>query len=304
MARRTSQGFVVRPLAGALALAGVIAGSTPAQDGTSSIAGSASATSLAAAVTGGGGATTDSARTIQAEISAPAAGASMESANYRLLASIAWIEPSLRTNLPLVFGIEPPTGPAAGCKSVVVRGLNFSKLGAGSAIVRFDGVPAPAVQVTSDTTIEVVTPAGLDSLANSIGLADVRVENALGSGAALDAYAYLPALELDSPAQPGKSAGISLRAEAGALLFLVLGHASPGVAVKVPPFRGKLAITVDPAVVLDGVPLPSGALALALPLPDEPGLVGFTLDLQALAVTATSPLGGGFSRVLSMTVQP
>lgn len=61
--------------------------------------------------------------------------------------------------------LTPATGAAAGGTAVVVTGTGLS----GAAAVLFDGVPGTALDVTSDTTLAVTTPA------HGIGAVDVVV---------------------------------------------------------------------------------------------------------------------------------
>lgn len=294
---------VTRSLAGLAGLAFSIGSPSHAapQSGSSGLAGSANATTLAQSTAGGGGSAASALTSAESEIASPALGVAMNSASYRIEPSVVWLVPSLGTDQPIVLGVEPANGLVAGGKPVVVRGLNFMELGAGLTTVRFHGVSAANTLVTSDTTIDVTTPPGVDALGNSVGLTSVGVENAIGSSEAGNAFQYLPALELFGPIQVGKAAELSVRTKPSSLLFLFLGFSIPGVGVPAPPFQGQLAVTVNSVAILTAFPMVTGALNLAVPISNNPALVGLSVDLQALSVTSVSPPAGGFSNVLRIT---
>lgn len=272
------------------------------QNGPPGLAGSETTTALAQSTASSGGSAASALTQVEAEIASPALGVAMNSATYKIEPSVVWLVPSLGTDMPIVLGVDPADGLASGGKSVVVRGLNFTELGAGLTTVRFNGVAAASTLVTSDTTIDVTTPPGVDGLGNSVGLTAIGVENAIGSSEASDAFQYLPALELFGPIQVGKAAELSVRTKPGSLLFLFLGFSVPGFGVPAPPFQGKLAITINSTLILSGFPMLTGALNLAAPLPNNPALVGLSVDLQALSVTSVNPPAGSFSNVLNVTL--
>lgn len=72
---------------------------------------------------------------------------------------------------PVVEGVEPTDGAAAGGDTVTVSGSGFE----GATSVTFGGVEAASFEVVSDSEISAVTPAG------TAGAADVVVTNATGA---------------------------------------------------------------------------------------------------------------------------
>jgi hypothetical protein len=272
------------------------------QTGSSGLAGSETVTALAQSTAAGGGSAAGVATKVEAELAAPALGVAMKSANYSMQSSVVWVEPSLGTQHPVVFGIEPASGMSVGGLPVLLRGLNFQELGSGATTVWFNGVAATDVLVQTDGTISLTTPPGVDALGNSIGLADVAVTNAIGSDSRSNAFMYLPALEMFSPAQVGKFAEIVVRSQPNSLLYLFIGNSVPGVGYAAPPFAGSIAITVNRVQVVTAFPMTTGDLVLAIPIPDIAALVGFSIEMQSLAITNLSPLTGAFSRPLSVTI--
>ena len=87
---------------------------------------------------------------------------------------------------PIVTTVCPISGPTAGGAPVTIQGMGFQS----GATVRFGGVLATNVQVSSTTTITATTPA------HALGLVNVQVTNTDGqSGTLTDGYEYtsLPA---------------------------------------------------------------------------------------------------------------
>lgn len=265
--------------------------------------GSASATALAQELGGAGGNATSANAQIEGQLCGSLDGGVLGSANFGLETGVVWTTPLLGTAAPIVFGVTPPEGFHSGGQSVVVHGLNFTAPGAGSAAVSFGGNLAPSATVTSDTTIAVTTPAGHDGvLGNPLGETRVEVQNGQGTAGADDAFLYYPALTLPAPAQLGKPTEIDIQLKPGSKLFLFLGIAIPGISVAAPPFTGRLAIAINPILVVNGLTVPIPNLQLAPQVPNVPAFAGVGLDLQALAVE--SPTVGSFSNVLHVTLFP
>lgn len=272
------------------------------QAGSSGVAGSQSVTALAQSTSGTGGTAAGVSSKVEAEVTAAVTGTVMTSTNYRLQTGVVWVEPSLGTQKPVVFGVEPAQGLSTGGLPLTLRGLNFQELGAGATTVSFHGVAATDVVVQNDGTITLTTPPGVDGLGNSIGLADVLVTNSIGSDASANAFMYLPALAMYGPAQVGKFAEIAVRSQANSYLYLFIGGSIPGLGVAAPPFAGSIAITVNRIQAVSAFPMPTGEVVLAIPIPDDPALVGFSIDMQALSITSVSPLAGAFSSPLRVTL--
>jgi|GEM_PF-1200204 len=86
---------------------------------------------------------------------------------------------------PVVTGVSPAEGPAAGGTSVTITGSGFT----GAAAVSFGGTPARGVSVLSDGRIVAVTPGGAP------GAVDVTVTTPGGTSATggADRFTYVPA---------------------------------------------------------------------------------------------------------------
>ena len=291
----------VAPLTAALLL--TLAAPAPDARGQGGPSGSASATALAQGLgpAGGDKAASASAQT-EGALPGSLGGEVMTSSSYSLQVGVVWTEPALGTDAPIVLSVDPPDGFHAGGEPVIVRGLNFQALGAGSAAVTFGGVPAGAALVTSGTEISVTTPPAHDALGNPLGSTRVEVTNGNGTGGADDAFLVYPALRQATEAQLGKATTIDMRMKPFSTIFLFVGIATPAAAAPIFPFDGKLAIVFSPILALNGLTLPISHLPLAFDLPDNPAFAGVGIDLQMLAVE--SPTAGSFSNVLHVTLHP
>ena len=216
--------------------------------------------------------------------------------------------------LPTLTQILPNTGPTAGGTTVTLTGTNFL----GTPAVTFNGVAATAIVVNSPTQIVCVTPA---NPAGQPLAAAVQVTNANGSASSSALFIYgqpypgtnedftlLTAINGTPNSTPQK------QATAGNILSILLissGGAFNGSAPILvaqgylngfPPFgiAGFPYIHVDPVgalVVFNGaqlpggyvLPLPAGGLPFQYSVPV--GLVGYTLRLQGLALSAAAGNG-------------
>lgn len=84
---------------------------------------------------------------------------------------------------PIIYGVAPLNGPAAGGTTVTITGTHFD---AGTATVTFGAVDATSIVIVDDGTITAVSPAG------AVGIVDVRVTNYGGTSAinALTKFTY------------------------------------------------------------------------------------------------------------------
>ena len=108
--------------------------------------------------------------------------------------------------LPILTGLTPASGPAAGGNTVTLNGSGFQLHGAGAATVTFGGVPATGVVVLGDTALTCAVPAGTAGASVS-----VTVTNANGSSTLVSGYRYhaRPAIASISPVS-GTSLGGAL----------------------------------------------------------------------------------------------
>jgi outer membrane protein assembly factor BamB len=102
---------------------------------------------------------------------------------------------------PVVSGISPSSGPAAGGTSVTITGTNLS----GATAVKFGSTLAGAFTVVSATQVTATAPAGT-------GTVDVTVSTSGGTSAtgANDKYTYVPAAAnlLQNPSLESASSGV------------------------------------------------------------------------------------------------
>jgi len=108
--------------------------------------------------------------------------------------------------LPILTGITPASGPAAGGQTVTLAGSGFQLHGAGAATVTFGGVPAAGVAILSDTALSCTVPPGAAGSSVTVSLTNANGTSALASG-----YRYhaRPAIASLSPVS-GSSLGGTL----------------------------------------------------------------------------------------------
>lgn len=282
-------------------VAGLAAGLATAQ----SSSGSETRIALSQSALVGGGTSTSVSLTVEAGIGQPAVGARATSESFAVTSGVVATEPIVGTSEPLVFGTRAASGTKEGDDVVTIYGLNFTEPGAGAAAVQFDGVHAFPVAVVSNTRISARTPAGLDALGNPKAMAPVRVTNALGAANAGQGFLYTPALVQETPAQIGRVFRFHLWAEPLTFHVVAFGGAIPILPFSLNPFDGKLALATNPVLLTQLALTTSGYARYEFLLPDQPSLVGKSLQLQALAITdVIPPLAGSFTNVLTVPFHP
>ena len=160
---------------------------------------------------------------------------------------------------PVVLLAAPFGGPVTGGTSVTITGLNFT----GVTSVGFGGVPATSVTFVNDTTIIATAPA------HAVGVVNVSVTSAAGTGLGFGLYTYLPT------AQP-----------AIVLVTPPVGPSTGGTSVTITGlnFTGATAVSFGgtPAT---GVTVLNDTTITATTPAHAAGIVG---------VSVTSPAGTGF----------
>ena len=100
---------------------------------------------------------------------------------------------------PVITGVTPSSGPAAGGTSVTISGALLT----GATSVTIGGIPATSVTVVDDTTITATTPA------NTPGPADVAVTTGGGTTTSAGAFIYTsPPQPLTPSSPPGPPTGV------------------------------------------------------------------------------------------------
>lgn len=232
--------------------------------------------------------------------------------NQAALGGIPWLDPTIVPGPPVLFDVDPDKGPSAGGQLVEIVGFNLLTAGGMPPTVLFGtastSVPA-TVQTQSATVLTVTTGPGVNGLGNSLGPSSVSVETApLQLGTLVAAYTYTPGLSAPSPTSIGTDLAVTACAAPLSTVVLVLGVAlAPQAGVPIPPFAGALELNpVSPApVILDTLLVPlSGSAQSVQPVPDNPSLVGVTIGLQSVAITAVNPLAGAFTNRADVTFVP
>ena len=207
---------------------------------------------------------------------------------------------------PFVAQVVPPGGMFPGGTLVTVLGGNFAAAGAGLPTVLFDGVAGSAVTVIDDTKLTVVVPPGIEiGTGNPKGPVDVEVIDTFGSDILEAGYTFHPSCTLNPPSPKlGKPAQVEAKSgTGGGLLGQVAGGPSLGFGIPIGGFTGSLTLIPQFTVVPPTTPV-AGTLVQSF-VATDPGLIGVTLDIQAVFVFAIVPfLDGGFSNRVTFQIQP
>jgi hypothetical protein len=161
------------------------------------------------------------------------------------------------------------------------------------------------VQVIGNTRVRASLPVGVDGLANPLAYSSIAVTNAFGSGARERAFRFDPSLATGTVFRIGSTAELRIETEPFALYQVLLGGIFPDFGVPLPPYDGALVI-LSPTLSLTPllVAPENGRVALPLPIPNDPTLVGAELNLQAFTLTGFAPLAGGFTNRLAPAILP
>ncbi|MHC4846698.1 MAG: hypothetical protein ACYTCU_11145, partial [Planctomycetota bacterium] len=120
---------------------------------------------------------------------APYAGGDMGSTSFTVGVGFLEATDATPSNLPVVFGVDPPYGDKDTTTAVTVSGLNFTKSGVGPTLAfEVDGVAATSIVPISNTTALATFPTG------NAGPQDVKVTTSVGSTTRPDGFIYTPAV--------------------------------------------------------------------------------------------------------------
>ena len=242
---------------------------------------------------------TNSTLGLESSVGVGIASSPIASPNYTLNTGSISILPPIGTSRPITFGASGGTGDRAGGSPVTVFGINFMTAGAGQTIVRIGGLPASSVHVVSGTTITAAAPQGVDGFGNPKGSVPVVVINGNGSSQASDTFIYKPALHQVAHAEVGAPWHFSLYLLPSSFYMVFFGGGLPGAPLPLPPFDGTLALNNNPVLLTDFSPTLDPIEELGFELPDDPLLVGTSIEFQALVFTSLFPTPTGtFTNVL------
>jgi len=255
------------------------------------------------APSGGGSATDLVGSTLDATVGQAASGELATSAGFQLETGVAWVIDAPASG-PVVAGVLEGSGPKAGGDVVTVVGYNFTEPGAGPLSVVFGGVPSPNVQALSNLHAIAVTPPGLNAQTNPKALVDVRVVNAIGNASVSRGFDYTPSLVEDVHSRVGGTMDLRFHDDPGGLLALALGKSVPGFSIVLPPWDGAFEIVLNVQLLLNFVPTPDGTRVFHVNVPEDPNLVGGTLEFQAFSAHDLLAGDGGLSNLLQITFLP
>lgn len=277
---------------------GALAGATAAQSGAS---GSENHVSSARNAPSAGGSSASPGFLVESELGHATAGPEASSTNFSFVGGATFTGPGFAPSTPVAFSVQSGQGPAAGGQAAEVLGVGFASPTAGTTQVDFDGLAAGNVFVVSDTRLSLLTPPGTSLLGNPKASVDVVVLNDDGSSSLSDGYLYTPALLERAPALIGGTLELDVVDEPGSFHLLAYGFALPGFGIPLNGFAGSLELITGTSTFGALTPSPSGTTQFAVPVPDQPAIVGKSLDWQVISISSLAPFAGSFSNLLSTT---
>lgn len=232
------------------------------------------------------------------------AGAQSASRNFILQSSVVWMEPTIETDNPVVFGTSLAGADQMGGEGLELFGFGFTQTSVFGNEVSFGSEAAPVVMTATNTKLRVRTPPGRNEFLNPLGSVPVTVTNSAGSGIAEGVFAYMPALTQTTPAQVGKPTRFSFYGEPGSYWFLFLGQPAPGFEFQVAGIAGTVELPIFQGLMVNSQHVPSGYGTADIVMPASPIFAGSKLTLQALIITDIAVFSGAFSNVSSSQVFP
>jgi hypothetical protein len=163
--------------------------------------------------------------------------------------------------------------------------------------VTFGATSASNVVVVDDQTITCDVPAG------EPGRVDVVVSNSLGAGILLNGFSYTPSIVLEGDFSPGGSVTAHIYCDPLDGLFVAYGL-PPSPSIPTPPFHGNLSI-VPFSFLAYLSSWPFNELALSGTIPNDPGLSGADVLLQALVGPrlTTRPKDGAWTNCAVLSIR-
>jgi hypothetical protein len=197
---------------------------------------------------------------------------------------------------PTVLAVEPAAahwdvGPVA----LTVRGQNFDVRPGASTAVTIGGLPASNVQVLDPTTLSCVAPV------DGPGPKDVVVQASGLPGTLAQGFQRTPSLRLRGVLSPGGHADLAIDVRAGDFVGAYFAL-PPAVASSIPGVAGSMWMqSATPWFLLPSWPLPR--FDLSTPIPNDAGLVGLQLVLQAMTAAPAGFAGAVWSNHVVFAVQ-
>lgn len=197
---------------------------------------------------------------------------------------------------PTVQSVEPAAAHwNAGPVPLTVRGLNFDVRPGAQTVVTIGGLPAGNVQVLDPTTLVCVAPA------DGPGPKDVVVQASGLPGTLPHGFRRTPALRLHGVLTPGGRADLVIDVRAGDFVGAYFAL-PPAQASSIPGVSGSMWLqSATQWFLLPSWPLPR--FELSTPIPNDAGLVGLQLVLQAMTAAPVGFVGPVWSNHVVFTVQ-
>ena len=287
--------------AGALLLLGLLAQGARAQG---ALAGSPSFTALSQELQFAGG--TGQSPSFSGEVGAGqlTTGLQGSSPGFQAIGGIVWLEGVNPGGPPVLFSTDGK-GEQVGGEVETLVGLNFTAPGAQvPPTVLVGGAPSPSVFAVQDTSLQFVSPPGVNVFGNPLGQTSISLSNGLGFAFLPDAYVYQPALVAATPAQVGQDFVLQFTAPTATFYIIAVGGSIPGVAIPDPVLAGALELVVAPTFLTGLQFAPTGEAQLVFSLPSNPGLIGKVVEFQAAAIPSVAPLTGSFTNRLVVVILP
>ena len=269
------------------------------------VAGSESLTGIAQTIDTAGGVASTASQTLESTLGQTATGGVSASANFRLETGVAWAEPLLGSDLPLVHGLSNLLGDKNGGDTITVFGDNFLAPGAGAADVLLAGQFGSLTTVISDNVITTQTPPGEDLLDNPLARTELAVANTLGTDRADEPFLYGPALVGFSHARVGERYELSLYAPPASFYFIAYAGGQPSFGpLTLPPAEGTLDLSGNPVMFVFAKFTATGFEKRVLPIPNDPTLAFLPVEFQGLVLTDPVLFQGSFTNVHSFSLLP
>ena len=217
-----------------------------------------------------------------------------------IVGNLGSLRPQMTTNVPTLFGINPPYAPKAGGSTITVYGYNFNALGSGASdVMEIGGNLVTGLTVLSNTVMTGTVPAGTGTNGGA-GPQPVQIDNTFGSMLLPGAFINAPAVTSSPVALVGETIRLDNYGPTTAAFRCFVSTATTFANTK----YGKLLIGPFPfyeILFFQLYPGPDGVQKLELDVPDDPILNGVTVYFQTLTITGLGPLTGSLTNSSTST---
>lgn len=233
------------------------------------------------------------------------AGGEVSSTTRTSRAGVSWMTGGITSDHPVVFGIGDPRGDPAGGETRSIFGFDLTELTTTAVLdAEIGGLDVSNLTVLSDTHAQFTTPAGLSSLGNPAGSETLWMHTDDGQLLAHRAYSYLPAIHLRETPRVGGPFDLRVSVQPGDFFQILWGIAIPGVGIPTPPLSGSLELVAVMNKLTPVLISVDGEEVILGPLPDDPAMVGLTLDLQGATAQLGASVTGAWTNRIRMVMAP